>query len=496
MSLDSDNRFEDLFFPVIRRSVMLRAERTGGYISTARSRGIEDLGSVDLSIARLCNGKNSVTSVVERIAILENWPRTAAQEATWNSLRRFHQIAALDWLAEPDGRMCAPDIPKPLDEDDALLGRALSAPLSVLWDITYACNLRCAHCLTGSGVPRVDELSEDESIGVLDQLIDAKVFSITFCGGEPLLSPYLPGLIEKATSAGMEVNLDTNGLLVNEAWARKLANLGVSSVQVSIDGREAAHDRFRGRKGSFKAAVSAARTFVSLGFNVSISPVITAKTHQDLEYLAELALGLGAAGLKVSLFLPTGRGRLNARDLMLTPAQVKEDFIKLAAFQERNGDRLKIALEGAYPGLGVYKLPAAKEGNCGAGSEVGCPAGISQLVIAANGMIYACPFLYGHPAGDLRKGSLKDIWRHAGIFKIFRRMTKGQLKGSCRSCPQLPGECHGGCRAAAYAFTGDLYAEDPMCWYAAENAPCLHRSIPSEKEIGGMRACIDLSVNK
>ncbi len=472
MTYNGDNKLEELFFPAMRRSVLFRAERSGGYILTSHSQGVADLGSVELNVARFCNGQNTVATVATHIAEVEKWPGTVAQEATWNALRRFQQIEAIDWLIKPAVEPYFPSMPAPSDEDEALLGRALSAPLSVLWDITYACNLRCAHCLTGSGKRLPDELTRKESFEIIRQLLDAKVFSITFCGGEPLMSSHLFDLIEKATKGGMDVNLDTNGLLVNVERAKKLVAAGINSVQVSIDGREETHDRFRGRGGSFAAAVAAIRTFRSLGINVSISSVLTALTHQNLDYLVKLALELEVTGFKTSLFLPTGRGLQNIHKLMLSPDQVKEDYKKLLKLQEYYGSRLRIATEGVYPGLNSTKPAVVDTCDTGAGSEAGCPAGTTQMVIAANGMVYACPFLYHHAAGDLRKNTLTEIWRDAAIFKIFRRMTKGQLKGRCRKCPHLPEKCHGGCRAAAYVLNGDLYAEDPMCWCGSNSISC------------------------
>jgi radical SAM protein with 4Fe4S-binding SPASM domain len=468
MSAEQDQRLEAAFFPAIRRAVPFRAERNGGYIMTAHSGGIADLSSVELNVARLCNGQNPVTAIITQIAQATDWPRPTAQGATWSALRRFQSIGALEWRMEPAREPYFPDFSLPTAEDDALLGRALVAPLSVLWDITYACNLRCTHCLTGSGTAASDELSAEQAEAVLDQLLAAKVFSLTFCGGEPLLSPHLFALVEQATSHGMDVSLDTNGMLVDMERARRLAALGVASVQVSIDGREDTHDRFRGKAGSFQAAVSAVRIFCSLGFNVSISTMLTAATHQDLDYVGELAVELGVAGLKASLFLPTGRGQQNRRDLTLHPAQARAGYMRLLDLQERAGPRLKVALEGVYPLLDDVGAATAPRVECGAGSEVGCPAGTSQIVIGANGLVYACPFLYGHPAGDLRKSRLADIWREASIFRFFRQTTKGQLQGRCRTCAYLPEKCRGGCRAAAYAIHGDLYAEDPMCWCGAE----------------------------
>jgi radical SAM protein with 4Fe4S-binding SPASM domain len=196
---------------------------------------------------------------------------------------------------------------------------------------------------------------------------------------------------------------------------------------------------------------------------VTVAPVLTAITHQDLEYLVELAVEKGATGFKPSLFLPTGRGKENAKNLMLTPAETQADFRKLLLLQENYMGNLNIAIDGSYPGLQGDSGIVACSDPAG-GARVGCPAGVTQLVIAADGTITACPFLYDLPAGNIRKTPLAQIWREARIFKIFRQITKGQLKGTCNSCPHVPGQCSGGCRAAAYALTGDIYGEDPLCW--------------------------------
>jgi radical SAM protein with 4Fe4S-binding SPASM domain len=457
---------EDSFYPALRRPSTLRAESFGGYLHAPQGAGVLELGTVEFEVLKRCTGQRPIAAIISEVAVLEDWEAETAAEATWQALRRFHNLGTLEWLMEPEAapRFEAPPLYPETDGD--ILGRALSAPLSVLWDITYACNLRCPHCLTGSGRAAPDELSREEALRVLHELREIRVFSITWCGGEPLLSPHLLDLVNATSSLGMGVNLDTNGLMVTPELVNKLADAGVGAVQVSLDGRQETHDRFRGKKGSFAAAVRAVKLFREEGLPVSIAPVLTRLTHQDLEYVVELATDLGATGLKASLFLPTGRGRDNAAKLMLTPAEARASFRKLAELKERFAHQLMIAVEGSYPGLNSGESGTGSHKSF-AGAAVGCPAGMTQMVIGANGMVYACPFLYDQPAGDLRREPLGKIWRQARIFKIFRQMTKGQLKGQCRSCAHVPANCAGGCRAAAYALTGDLYGEDPLCWCAA-----------------------------
>ena len=451
------------FFPALEKRITLRSESFGGYIFDPRAYGSVDLGTVEFRIATLCNGQHSIQEIISRVAADEKWELPQAQETAWHALRRFYNLSVVEWLFEPLNEPRFAEVPTLSERDQAILGRALSAPLSVLWDVTYACNLACPHCLTGSGRAAPDEMNREEKLAVIDQLAAMRVFSITLCGGEPLVCPHLFELIERAISRGMDVSLDTNGLCVTEEVVRQLAETGVSAVQVSLDGGEETHDQFRGRKGSFRAAVRSIELFVQHRYQVTVAPVLTAMTHQDLEFLVQLAVDKGATSFKPSLFLPTGRGKENAQKLMLSPAKARADFQKLMQLQEIHKGKIKIAVDGSYPGLKGYQ-GFTSGGDSAAGATVGCPAGVTQLVIAANGMITACPFLYGMPAGNLREKSLGQIWREARIFKVFRQITKGQLKGHCRSCSRLPGQCAGGCRAAAYALTGDIYGQDPLCW--------------------------------
>lgn len=73
------------------------------------------------------------------------------------------------------------------------------------------------------------------------------------------------------------------------------------------------------------------------------------------------------------------------------------------------------------------------------------------------------------PIINVRAGSLDGIWRRSPVFSIFRDIKRGDLKGKCRDCEFLGSLCFGGCRAAALSFSGNLYAEDPMCWKDAGN---------------------------
>ncbi|MFY1691228.1 radical SAM protein [Plantactinospora sp. WMMB782] len=132
-----------------------------------------------------------------------------------------------------------------------------AAPNVLIWDVTFACPLRCSHCYTESGRRRPQNLSHEEMLRVADALITFRPIMITLCGGEPLTVPRIVEVVERFAAAGVRVFLYTSGWSVPEETVRRLAG-SVSRIVVSVDGATAeVHDRIRGRAGSFDRAMAA-----------------------------------------------------------------------------------------------------------------------------------------------------------------------------------------------------------------------------------------------
>lgn len=130
-------------------------------------------------------------------------------------------------------------------------------PAHVVWDITYACPLRCFHCYSESGRRPSRQLDVDDLMKVTDALISLHPESIGIAGGEPLLVKGLLDVAERVAKAGIDISVYTGGWTVPPAMLEPLARL-FSRIVVSIDGATAAvHDRIRGRQGSFVRAVDA-----------------------------------------------------------------------------------------------------------------------------------------------------------------------------------------------------------------------------------------------
>jgi radical SAM protein with 4Fe4S-binding SPASM domain len=341
--------------------------------------------------------------------------------------------------------------------------RQLSAPIFVIWEVTGRCNLRCKHCLSDSGKAHPDELSTQESKNLIDTLETMKVFNVSFSGGEPLTRPDIFELLEYSSQKKLSIELLTNGTMITKEVIDRFENINLFNIQVSIDGIGKTHDKFRGVDGSYKRAVKAIKLLKDANYEVVISSAVSKQNMGRISELIDMAIDLGASAYKTTLFMPAGRGKGNEDGLVLTPKDAKDFAFMLIDKKKEVGDKIVINNEVIYPWLtdiADNSDPPETEDN----SKIGCTAGNSSLYIVSDGKIAPCPFLREFDAGDIRKENLKEIWDNSTTFDIFRNVTRGDLKGKCNGCEYLGVRCYGGCRAAAFAHTGDLYAEDPLCW--------------------------------
>src|SRR3954449_12159043 len=152
----------------------------------------------------------------------------------------------------------------------------LDAPICLTWELTYACNLACVHCLSSSGRRDPRELSTAEAEAVIDELERMQVFYVNIGGGEPTVRPDFWHLVDYATAHHVGVKFSTNGVRITPEVARRLAASDYVDVQISLDGATAAvNDAVRGT-GSYDTALRAMRNLFEAGFSgFKISVVMT-----------------------------------------------------------------------------------------------------------------------------------------------------------------------------------------------------------------------------
>lgn len=319
----------------------------------------------------------------------------------------------------------------------------LCAPVNVTWEVTYACNLSCIHCLSDSGRRQPTELATDECRRVIDNLSAMKVFQLNIGGGEPFMRPDFLELMDYAHEKGMVTCISTNGTLIDRRIARRLAHPLVY-IQVSLDGAKAAsNDAIRGR-GSFQDVVRALECLRERDIEVSINTVLTRKSYPELNRLTSLAATYGAK-LRVSRFRPSGRGKLSWQHLNVSADQ-------MLSFSRWLSRHLGVSTGDSFFSVSTEERRSLGLNMCGACKLTCC--------ISPEGRVYPCAFLQETDfcAGVVPAQRFEDIWRNAPVFQSFRGL---EIK-SCESCRRFD-LCHGGCPAIAYHTQRKFGVADPGC---------------------------------
>jgi mycofactocin radical SAM maturase len=324
----------------------------------------------------------------------------------------------------------------------------LDAPICLTWELTYACNLACVHCLSSSGRRDPRELTTDEAKAVLDELQRMQVFYINIGGGEPMIRKDFFELVTYAVDHGIGVKFSTNGTYLDEAAARRLAAMDYMDVQISLDGATAdINDPVRGA-GSYDTARRAMDNLAAAGFGpFKISVVVTRHNVAQLDDFKALADSYGAQ-LRITRLRPSGRGADSWHDLHPTNDQQYEIYRWLLAHGE------DVLTGDSFFHLNAIGEPLPGLNMCGAGRVV--------CLIDPIGDVYACPFVIHEQfrAGSVRdEGGFTRIWRQS---ELFRSLREPEAEGACTSCGSYDA-CQGGCMAAKF-FTGlPLDGPDPEC---------------------------------
>jgi mycofactocin radical SAM maturase len=325
----------------------------------------------------------------------------------------------------------------------------LAAPICLTWEITWACNLACVHCLSSSGRRDPGELTTSEAAALIDEFAAMQIFYVNVGGGEPTIRGDFFELLEHAVARRVGVKFSTNGSRIDATRARRLASMDYVDVQISLDGATAqVNDAIRG-EGSYDAALGAMRQLSDAGFGrFKISVVVTSENLHQLDDFESLAQDLGAQ-LRLTRLRPSGRAVDHWE--RLKPTRDQNRF--LHAWLLDHPDTLT---GDSFFHLSPLGAPLDGLNLCGAGRVV--------CLVDPIGDVYACPFTIHD---EFRAGSVRDaggfasVWRESELFAELRAPGSA---GACASCGSWDA-CRGGCMAAKF-FTGmPLDGPDPDCVY-------------------------------
>jgi radical SAM protein with 4Fe4S-binding SPASM domain len=338
-------------------------------------------------------------------------------------------------------------------------------PIYAVWETTLKCDLACRHCGSRAGRERPDELSTAECLDLVRQMAELGVLEVTVIGGEAYLRPDWLDIVRAIRAHGMQCTMTTGGRGITAERAAAAAAAGIQSVSVSIDGREATHDRLRGVAGSYRSALEAAGHLRAAGIAVSVNTQINRLSMPELGAVLETIIGLGAHAWQIQLTVAMGRGA-DAPDVLLQPYELLDLFPRLAALKERCVE----AGVTLWPGnnIGYFgPFESVLRGHMPRGHMGSCGAGCSTMGIEADGAIKGCPSLHTVPwtGGNIRDAPLQDIWERSAPLRYMRDRTVDDLWGFCRTC-YYADTCRAGCTWTASSLFGKP-GNNPLCHHRA-----------------------------
>ena len=348
----------------------------------------------------------------------------------------------------------------------------------VVWNSTRTCNLKCIHCYMASDAVKYEnELTTAEGKQFIDSLAQFKCPVILFSGGEPLIRPDFFDLAKHATERGIRVTISTNGTLIDKATARKIKDLGVGYVGISLDGVGAKNDDFRKQKGAFDAALAGIRNCLEIDQRVGLRFTINRHNFTDMENIFQLIEEEGIPRVCFYHLVYSGRGsEMMKEDVTREESRQAMDLIidKTLYFDRKGMDKEFLTVDNHADGVYTYLRMLKEDPNRAKKvwellqNNGGNRTGIAIGQVDNLGFVHADQFTQNHTFGNIRERKFGEIWTdlsHPILAGLKDR--KPLLKGRCAACKWLK-VCNGNFRARAEAATGDFWESDPACYLTDE----------------------------
>jgi radical SAM protein with 4Fe4S-binding SPASM domain len=331
----------------------------------------------------------------------------------------------------------------------------------VMWELTRACRLGCAHCAVGAQQRRSPlELSTYEGYKTIDQIASLRPAELNITGGDLLERADIYQLIDYARRRGIAptVTLTVTPALTGSVIG-KLRHNGAARVAIAVDSAmPERHDAARGLSGQFASTLLALRWARTANIPIEVNTLLSRGNVKDLQTLAELLADIGAVRWNIYLFVPTANTK---RTDALNANEVEAAFETIYELAQRTPFEIRTFEGPQYRRFVVQKTAKELlESVEPAFDNAGRAQRQEVIFISHTGEVTASPFL-PLAAGNVRYQPLGLIYRTNDLF-VALRDTKN-LKGKCGRCEFKP-ICNGS-RARAFALTGDLFAPDPLCAY-------------------------------
>jgi PqqA peptide cyclase len=327
------------------------------------------------------------------------------------------------------------------------------APLSVLAEITYRCNLQCAYCYNPLDLSSYrDELRADEWLRVIGEAAALGILQIHFSGGEPTLRPDdLVAMVGAARTLGLYTNLITQGTFLSDALLDRLVTAGLDHAQISVQSANIeAGDAIAGATVHAAKFEVLARAVARGDIAVTLNCVLHRANIDGAGAVIAMAERLGIRRLELANAQMYGWAHHNRATVLPTREQLFRADALVAQAQERLRGQIDITYVRAD-----YHDAFPKPCMNGWGRQF--------MTVAPNGRVLPCPAAAAISSlrfENVRDTALDEIWYRSAAFEAYRGTA--WMSEPCRSCARRDID-FGGCRCQAFLLTGDAAVTDPAC---------------------------------
>lgn len=329
---------------------------------------------------------------------------------------------------------------------------------------TLKCNQACTFCFN-QNVARSEsqiEMSEKDAFSLVDRLMGANIMELDILGGEPTLLPWLEHFLRYCCSAGMTVNISTNGTRSEAISAIAAIPCESLNIGFSLHGFSNSHRALTGST-FFDSVIEGIASVLRGGKSPIVKSVLTSANREDI---SRLVTYIAERGVKRYYLLHEDTiGREHPEDALSFP-QFWRVYEQLRA---ESKDFLEI---GYVAASGFVQSGESEKKRCKAGSE--------KLAVLPDGSVFPCNLLIRFEEfclGNILQSSIDDILRHP-VLEHFKRFSGKPCRFSaCRHFDT----CTGGCPAHSYYYYRNITRPDPRC--RSENVNGFMPSVSRAREI-------------
>jgi AdoMet-dependent heme synthase len=347
-------------------------------------------------------------------------------------------------------------------------------PRLIAWEITRSCELNCVHCRAAARFgPYQNELSTEEIFRTMDNISGFVKPIIILTGGDPMMRKDLYEIARYGTDLGFRMVMSPCGKLMTNESVQKMLDSGIKRISISVDGATAeTHDAFRRVPGAFADAMKGIQVAKRNGLEFQINTTITKQNVDELEQILDFAIEVGAVAFNPFLLVPTGRGKELAEQ-EISPEQYEQ--VLNWVYEQRENLPLQFKPTCAPHYYRIFRQREKEKGKTVTpkthgfdAMTKGCMGGQSFAFISHVGKVQICGFLETE-CGDIRNSNYNfgHIWNTSPVFMEMR--DQDSYHGRCGYC-EYRNVC-GGCRARAFAATGNYLDEEPFCIYEPKLQP-------------------------